>query len=653
MKLNKIVILCMILLAIFLIGSVSAEDSNATLADEDMAQSINVTFPEKVYAEDQAFIDVNMPENANGSLKATVDDVEIYHENITDKSVKIPITIPPSKFPYIAVNRMTDHTSHKVNVFYNEILLNSSHTLKVMKFKPDHDYGFGIDEILKDDASGYQHPAVVFPESANGTLEVYIDSKLSEVLETHTFTVLNITNLNTLDLGNHTLRFVYSGDDYYLPSDRSFNFTVVDMLISIPRNMVLEHDDCVVAKVISHTDGKISVYFDGELVISEGLDKYGEFLKSMLKYVKCGNHTIEGQSIAGTFTRSKTVVSNISYYVDIFGWSMRYGDENEVIITVPTDFNKDLIDITIDGVPYTGFTIDNSGWIEVDVSKLEAGNHTLDFNFKGDEKYFSWTESYNFTVYYAISAPDDFYPKTSLSLPASANGALEVYVDGKLYKSQKLSKGSATVDLSSLAAGNHEVYVRYTGDDFNITDVNTTISIEPKIKIKASDVSIYYTASGEYSVSLTRGGKVASGMYVTLKIGKKTYEKYANNKGVATFNLPKLAPGKYTIKICCDGIKASKKLTVKHILSLKSVKVKKSAKKLVLTAKLKAKKAIKGKTVTFKFNGKTYKAKTNKYGIAKVTIKKSALKKLKVGKAVKYQATYLKDTVKKSAKVKK
>ena len=89
-------------------------------------------------------------------------------------------------------------------------------------------------------------------------------------------------------------------------------------------------------------------------------------------------------------------------------------------------------------------------------------------------------------------------------------------------------------------------------------------------------------------------------------------------------------------------------------LTLKKVKVKKSAKKLVLTAKLtKGKTLIKGKKITFKFKGKTYKAKTNKKGVAKVSIKKSVLKKLKIGKKVTYQATYLKDTVKKTAKVKR
>ncbi|MBR3149278.1 MAG: leucine-rich repeat protein [Eubacterium sp.] len=94
--------------------------------------------------------------------------------------------------------------------------------------------------------------------------------------------------------------------------------------------------------------------------------------------------------------------------------------------------------------------------------------------------------------------------------------------------------------------------------------------------------------------------------------------------------------------------------TPKTTVTLKKVTVKKSAKKLVLQATVKVDgKAVKGKKVTFKFNGKKYTAKTNAKGVAKVTIKKAVLKKLKVGKKIKITATYKKVTAKRTVKVKK
>lgn len=87
-------------------------------------------------------------------------------------------------------------------------------------------------------------------------------------------------------------------------------------------------------------------------------------------------------------------------------------------------------------------------------------------------------------------------------------------------------------------------------------------------------------------------------------------------------------------------------------LTLSAVKVKKSAKKLVLKATVKDKNgAVKGKTVEFKFNAKTYHVKTGKNGIAKLTLNKNVLKKLDAGKKVKWQVTYGEKTVKKSLKV--
>ena len=62
--------------------------------------------------------------------------------------------------------------------------------------------------------------------------------------------------------------------------------------------------------------------------------------------------------------------------------------------------------------------------------------------------------------------------------------------------------------------------------------------------------------------------------------------------------------------------------------------------KFTATLKWSNGKAIVGKKIIFKFRGKKYVAKTNKKGIATIKIKKSVLKRLKVGKKYKISITY-------------
>ncbi|RAP50589.1 MAG: hypothetical protein BZ138_06515, partial [Methanosphaera sp. rholeuAM270] len=86
---------------------------------------------------------------------------------------------------------------------------------------------------------------------------------------------------------------------------------------------------------------------------------------------------------------------------------------------------------------------------------------------------------------------------------------------------------------------------------------------------------------------------------------------------------------------------------------IKTAKASKTVKKSKnYKIKVTLKKAVKGKKVFVIFNGKTYTAKTNKKGIATITIKKSALKKLG-GKKVKYQIISGEKIIKKTVKVKK
>ena len=171
------------------------------------------------------------------------------------------------------------------------------------------------------------------------------------------------------------------------------------------------------------------------------------------------------------------------------------------------------------------------------------------------------------------------------------------------------------------------------------------------------NVNMYYFDGSKYKVRIvgTDGNFVGKNQWVLIKIGKKSFEVKTNAKGYIIFKIPKtITPGKHKITATYFGQTVKNTLTVKQVLKTsKTVKVKRSAKKLVLKATLKkGKTPLKKKLIKFKVNGKTYKAKTNKKGIAKVTIKKTAIKKLKKNKYT-VKVSYLNDVVKSTLKVRR
>ena len=105
-----------------------------------------------------------------------------------------------------------------------------------------------------------------------------------------------------------------------------------------------------------------------------------------------------------------------------------------------------------------------------------------------------------------------------------------------------------------------------------------------------------------------------------------------------------LKPKTYTITAFYKDTTVSNKIVVKPLLTAKNIS-KKKAKKIKFQAKLVNTKGkpVKGKKIIFKVNGKTYKAKTNSKGIAKIYIKN-----LKVGKYIittKYGKSKIKNTI--------
>lgn len=229
-----------------------------------------------------------------------------------------------------------------------------------------------------------------------------------------------------------------------------------------------------------------------------------------------------------------------------------------------------------------------------------------------------------------------------VTVPYDVEKALDFFIDGKKYT-------YVVGGVKVTGIGKHYVSVTYPGDaKYPKKTVNLTFEIKSEPKIIAPN-AVYTFYKDTRAITLTV--YELSSVKITFNSVTKTYNPV---NGKITFKVPtNIKPGTYTLEASSNLVYAQSKITIKHLLTLNSATVKKSAKSLTLQATLKNKNPIKNTYLTFKFNGKLYKAKTNYKGIAKVTIPKSILKNLKVGKKITYQATYGKDTVKKTVTVKK
>ena len=149
-------------------------------------------------------------------------------------------------------------------------------------------------------------------------------------------------------------------------------------------------------------------------------------------------------------------------------------------------------------------------------------------------------------------------------------------------------------------------------------------------KITSSNVNGYESFSSTVSFKLTSNDKALANRPVTIKVNGASYAKNTDASGIASLALS-LKAGTYTATCsyagdnetadatgsCTLTVKAATKTSLK--LGDKDINYRQGSKCLFYVKLVdSAGKAIKNQWVTFKVNGKTYKAKTNKYGNAKI-----------------------------------
>ena len=156
---------------------------------------------------------------------------------------------------------------------------------------------------------------------------------------------------------------------------------------------------------------------------------------------------------------------------------------------------------------------------------------------------------------------------------------------------------------------------------------------------------MYYGAGTYYKVRvLDNYGNIAKNVSVKFTLNGKTYYRTTNSQGIAGLKIS-LKPSSYTVSASYKGFTVKNKITVKSTVITKNLS-KKKARIIKFTAKLVNSKGaiLKYKYVTFKFKGKKYLRKTNKYGIATIGLKN--LRRVKYTIYSSYGKLTVKNTIK-------
>lgn len=343
---------------------------------------------------------------------------------------------------------------------------------------------------------------------------------------------------------------------------------------------------------------------------------------------------------------------------------IKCGDDEYISFEMPEDADGYFdvnINYDLDNEKKFNLSLDN-GKAKIPLKSFAPNYYTMEVNYKNDTKYIDFDEYYDFAVdpILKFTAPKSVAAKSYFTVTLTGTkgmtGDLSIDIGDESYESS-YKNGKATLKIKVPTTGSKKIKYTFFADYGFEYEGSFRIKVIPAPTIQADSLRMIYGEKEKYSV------KVLDSYGKTLKAGKKvTFKVYeitdngnsktlftktvkTDKKGYASVTVPKLPTNRALdafIKTEYNGFSVTKNVEINPgIVVLKPV-IKKSANKLVLQAKISksvAGKTLKNNKIYFEFKGKTYIGKTNSKGIAKVTVKKSVLKKLKVGKQVKIYAT--------------
>ncbi|WP_019268876.1 Ig-like domain repeat protein [Methanobrevibacter smithii] len=602
-----------------------ASSNSTKFTISKLASSVAVDVGDIVVGED-AVVNVVLPDDATGSVTITVNGKD-YVVDVKYGVANIAISDLAKGNYNVSVKYSGDGKYlPSENATHFDVVKASEYNVTIII-----DVG---DIVVGEDAV----IGVSVPDIVSGVVNVTVNGRSYNVAIVDGKGVLIISNLAA---GNYNVNVNYAGDNKYLPSSNSANFTVSKVSSSVivdVGDIVVGEDAVIGVSVPDIVSGVVNVTVNGRSYNVAIVDGKGVLTISNLAagdYDVNVNYAGDNKYVASS-NSTKFTISKLASSVLVNVKDIVVGEDAVVNVVLPDDANGNVT-ITVNGKNYVAVV--KYGVASVTISDLAKGNYNVSVKYSGDNKYLpgenttqfsvAKVSDYNVTVD-IVDIIEGENATVTVVVPDDGTGEVIITIDGKEYKGS-VDNGVAKVVIPDLKEGTYKVVTFYTGDNkYDSMIVNGTITVNKNTKttLTMDDVVKYFKGAQNLTAKLVDAfGNPIANATVYFTVNGKVYAKTTDKNGTASMGIG-LVPNEYKVNAVFNGTKDYDKATANATVTVKNTVLGNDTTLYFCNGtKYVAKfldsngKALANTTVKFNINGVFYTRVTDENGTASLTIK--------------------------------
>ena len=602
-----------------------ASSNSTKFTISKLASSVAVDVGDIVVGED-AIVNVVLPDDATGSVTITVNGKD-YVVDVKYGVASVAISDLAKGSYDVSVKYSGDGKYlPSENTTHFDVVKASEYNVTIII-----DVG---DIVVGEDAV----IGVSVPDIVSGVVNVTVNGRSYNVAIVDGKGVLIISNLAA---GNYNVNVNYAGDNKYLPSSNSANFTVSKVSSSVivdVGDIVVGEDAVIGVSVPDIVSGVVNVTVNGRSYNVAIVDGKGVLIISNLAagdYDVNVNYAGDNKYVASS-NSTKFTISKLPSSVLVNVKDIVVGEDAVISIALPEDATGNVT-ITVNGKNYVAVV--KYGVASVTISDLAKGNYNVSVKYSGDNKYLpgenttqfsvAKVSDYNVTVD-IVDIIEGENATVTVVVPDDGTGEVIITIDGKEYKGS-VDNGVAKVVIPDLKEGTYKVVTFYTGDNkYDSMIVNGTITVNKNTKttLTMDDVVKYFKGAQNLTAKLVDAfGNPIANATVYFTVNGKVYAKTTDENGTASMGIG-LVPNEYKVNAVFNGTKDYDKATANATVTVKNTVLGNDTTLYFCNGtKYVAKfldsngKALANTTVKFNINGVFYTRVTDENGTASLTIK--------------------------------